>query len=59
MDSDMTQFDIKEIVKRAFKYFVEGAMVAIAAFYIPQRKMNLEEVAMTKSTFLTACSNLL
>ena len=50
MDSDMTQFDIKEIVKRAFKYFVEGAMVAIAAFYIPQRNMNLEEVAMIALT---------
>ena len=50
MDSDMTQFDIKEIVKRAFKYFVEGAMVAVAAFYIPQRKMNIEEVLMIALT---------
>ena len=35
-----TVFDIREIVKRAFKYFVEGAMVAIAAFYIPRKKMD-------------------
>ena len=32
--------------KRAMKYFVEGAMVAIAAFYIPRRKMSSEEVLM-------------
>ena len=39
-----TSFDIKEIVKRALKYFVEGVMVALAAFFIPRKKMDLDEV---------------
>ena len=43
-------FDLKEIGKRAVKYFVEGAMVAIAAFYIPRRKMSWEEVLMIALT---------
>jgi ABC-type Co2+ transport system permease subunit len=45
-----TVFDIREIVKRAFKYFVEGAMVAIAAFYIPRKKMDWEEILMIALT---------
>ena len=30
------QFDLQEVVKRAVKYLIEGACVAVAAFYIPQ-----------------------
>ena len=33
-----TVFDLKEILKRALKYFVEGAMVALAAFFIQERR---------------------
>ena len=38
MYSDDSVFDIKEVLKKAVKYFVEGTMVAIAAFFIPEKK---------------------
>ena len=43
-------FDIQEMVNRIIKYFVEGLMVAFAAFAIPQRSLNLEEIAMIALT---------
>ena len=42
--------DLGELVKRAIKYLVEGLMVAIAAFAIPKRTLNLDEVAMIDLT---------
>jgi len=35
-----------EILRRLVKYLVEGFVVAIAAYYIPQRKLQLREIAM-------------
>ncbi len=43
-------FDIGELVKRIIKYLVEGLMVAIAAYAIPKRSLNLEEIAMLALT---------
>ena len=37
-------FNINEIVKRIIKYIIEGLMVSIAAFAIPKRSMNIEEI---------------
>ena len=37
-------FDITELIKRIIKYLIEGLMVAIAAFAIPKRSLNLEEM---------------
>lgn len=37
-------FDFSELVKRAIKYIIEGIMVAIAAFVIPKKQLNVEEV---------------
>jgi ABC-type Co2+ transport system permease subunit len=37
-------FNTNELIKRIIKYTVEGIMVAIAAYVIPKRSMNLEEV---------------
>lgn len=37
-------FDFSEFVKRAIKYIIEGIMVAIAAFVIPKKQLNVEEV---------------
>ena len=34
-----------ELVKRAIKYLVEGLMVAIVAFVIPQKPLKIEEIA--------------
>ena len=40
----MQMFDVSELVKRIIKYLVEGLMVAIAAFAIPKRSLNGEEI---------------
>lgn len=46
----MLSFDAQEIVKRVIKYLVEGIMVAIAAFVIPQRTLKLDEVMLIALT---------
>jgi ABC-type Co2+ transport system permease subunit len=43
-------FDLGELVKRIVKYLVEGLMVAIAAYAIPKRSLNLEEIALIALT---------
>jgi ABC-type Co2+ transport system permease subunit len=43
-------FDTSEIIKRIIKYLVEGLMVAIAAFAIPKRSLNLEEIGLLALT---------
>lgn len=43
-------FDLSELVKRAIKYLVEGLMVAIAAYAIPQKRLRLDEVALIAIT---------
>ena len=42
--------DLAELVKRAIKYLVEGLMVAIAAYAIPKKALNLDEVALIALT---------
>lgn len=42
--------DMGELLKRAIKYLVEGLMVAIAAFAIPKRSLQLDEVALIALT---------
>ena len=42
--------DLGELVRRAVKYLVEGLMVAIAAYAIPKRSLNLDEVALIALT---------
>ena len=37
--------DMGELVKRAVKYLVEGLMVAIVAFVIPQKPLKFDEIA--------------
>ena len=36
-------FNVAELVKRIVKYLIEGLMVAIAAFAIPKKSLNMEE----------------
>jgi|UniRef100_A0A6C0HY28 ABC-type Co2+ transport system permease subunit len=43
-------FDIVELVKRVIKYLVEGLMVAIAAYAIPKRSLNIEEIGLIALT---------
>ena len=42
--------DLGELVRRVVKYVVEGIMVAIAAYAIPKRSMNLDEVMLIALT---------
>jgi ABC-type Co2+ transport system permease subunit len=42
--------DFTEIIKRIIKYLVEGLMVAIAAYAIPKRSLNLEEITLIALT---------
>ena len=37
--------DLGELLRRLVKYLVEGLMVAIACFAIPEKSMNIEEIA--------------
>ena len=43
-------FDMVELFKRAVKYLVEGLLVAIAAYAIPQRSLKLDEIALIALT---------
>ena len=40
----MDSFDFSEFIKRVIKYLVEGVMVAVAAFAIPKKKLDIEEI---------------
>jgi ABC-type Co2+ transport system permease subunit len=42
--------NIGELLKRIIKYLVEGLMVAIAAFAIPKRSLNIEEIVLLALT---------
>ncbi len=42
--------NISEIIKRIIKYLVEGLMVAIAAYAIPKRSLNIEEIILIALT---------
>jgi ABC-type Co2+ transport system permease subunit len=42
--------NIEELVKRIIKYLVEGLMVAIAAYAIPKRSLNIEEIVLIALT---------
>ncbi len=41
----LQSFDFGELVKRAVKYIIEGIMVAIAAYVIPKKALNVDEIA--------------
>ncbi len=43
-------FELGELVKRAIKYLVEGLMVALAAYAIPKKSLQLDEVALIALT---------
>ena len=47
--------DFVNVIQRAIKYLVEGLAVAVAAYYIPSKKMNLQEIAVIA---LTAAASL-
>tara|TARA_Y100000992_G_scaffold271815_1_gene212974 strand:- start:153 stop:434 length:282 start_codon:yes stop_codon:yes gene_type:complete len=42
--------DFKEALRRAIKYLTEGAAVAVAAYYIPKDRLEIEEVVLIAVT---------
>jgi ABC-type Co2+ transport system permease subunit len=42
----MDLFNWAELVQRAIKYLVMGFMIAIAAYAIPKKSLNIDEVAL-------------
>lgn len=46
----MGMFNTNELIKRIIKYLVEGLMIAIAAYVIPKKSMNMEEIALLALT---------
>jgi len=46
----MSMFDFNELVKRAIKYLIEGLAVAIVAFLIPRKPLNIEEIVIIALT---------
>lgn len=47
---NMGGFDMGELLKRAVKYIVEGLMVALAAFAIPKRNLQMDEISLIALT---------
>ena len=45
--------NVEELVKRIIKYLVEGLMIAIAAYAIPKKSLNMEEIACLALTAAT------
>ena len=48
--------NVGELAKRVIKYLVEGLMVAIAAYAIPKRSLNVEEIILIALTAAAAFS---
>jgi|TARA_Y100000992_G_scaffold225674_1_gene157310 ABC-type Co2+ transport system permease subunit len=46
----MMNVDVNEFVKRVIKYIVEGLMVALAAYAIPKKSLNMDEIALLAMT---------
>jgi|TARA_B110000858_G_C17720799_1_gene435163 hypothetical protein len=43
-------FDLAELLRRAVKYLVEGLLVALAAYAIPQKALRMDEVLLIALT---------
>ena len=46
----MSGFDFSELIKRAIKYIIEGIIVALAAYVIPKKSLDVEEVVVIELT---------
>jgi ABC-type Co2+ transport system permease subunit len=40
----MSGFDLAEFTKRIIKYLVQGLIIAIVAFVLPKKSLNIEEI---------------
>ena len=48
--NESPELSVNSLLSRLIKYLVEGGAVAVAAYFIPRRKMDLQEVAMIALT---------
>ena len=46
----LSVINVGELVKKIIKYLVEGIMVAIAAYAIPKKSLNIEEIVLIALT---------
>lgn len=46
----MGMFNTNELIKRIIKYLVEGLIISIAAYAIPKKSLNMEEIALLALT---------
>ena len=46
----MNDLNISDVLRRVLKYIIEGIMVALAAFAIPNRRLNMSEIMMIALT---------
>ena len=46
----MNTLNLQNALTKANKYIIEGFAVAIAAYYIPRREMDMQEIAMIAIT---------
>ncbi len=46
----MGTINLSDLVKKIIKYLVEGLMVAIAAYAIPKKALNMEEIILIALT---------
>lgn len=42
--------NLQQLARNLFKYFLEGTAVALAAYYIPKRKVDMVEILMIAVT---------
>lgn len=47
---DGLNLNMSDVVRRALKYIIEGIMVALAAFAIPNKRLNMSEILMIALT---------
>lgn len=49
-NADLFNIDVKDLFKRATKYFVEGLAVAFVAYYFTKNKLDIKEILMLAIT---------
>jgi len=56
MDSLSNFLDWGELARRVIKYFIEGLLVAIAAYAIPKRSLDFDEITFIAITAIATFS---
>ena len=46
----LKQYDSKEMTKRAFKYLLQGIIVAMSSYYLPKQKLQIQDILLIAMT---------